>query len=330
MALMVSCRPSGPATDGAPAMTNDLLLGFTPVKDQGRGSLCWMYAMLSTIETDRLMAGDSVHLSVAYPVRRYMEDMAATRYLCGPSYPLSMRGTGALALYLTGLYGAATYDAYPGPPHGDADAVARGLGQLARYAPSLGAMRQRTATYLDQRMGALPYAVYMLGAQYTFQEFAHSVYATRYVALTSFTHHPFGQPFALEVPDNTLRARFLNIPIDSLMASIDRALTHKHAVCWEGDVSEPGFSFIHGVATLPDGTQADQAHRQLQFERHRTTDDHCMSLIGMAHDSQGHRYYIAKNSWGTRNPYHGLMYLSYEYVKMKTIAIYISDETYHI
>ena len=70
MALMVSCRPSGPATDGAPAMTNDLLLGFTPVKDQGRGSLCWMYAMLSTIETDRLMTGDSVHLSVAYPVRR--------------------------------------------------------------------------------------------------------------------------------------------------------------------------------------------------------------------------------------------------------------------
>ena len=46
-----------------------------------------------------------------------------------------------------------------------------------------------------------------------------------------------------------------------------------------------------------------------------------MCLIGIAHDKKGHPYFIAKNSWGTDNPYGGLMYLSFDYVKMKTIAV---------
>jgi bleomycin hydrolase len=33
------------------------------------------------------------------------------------------------------------------------------------------------------------------------------------------------------------------------------------------------------------------------------------------------RFFIAKNSWGTGNPYGGYMYLSFNYVKLKTIAI---------
>ena len=32
-----------------------------------------------------------------------------------------------------------------------------------------------------------------------------------------------------------------------------------------------------------------------------------MVLIGIAHDENGKRYYIAKNSWGTGNQYGGLM-----------------------
>jgi bleomycin hydrolase len=28
-----------------------------------------------------------------------------------------------------------------------------------------------------------------------------------------------------------------------------------------------------------------------------------MSIIGIAHDSKGKKYYIAKNSWGKDNPY---------------------------
>ena len=39
----------------------------------------------------------------------------------------------------------------------------------------------------------------------------------------------------------------------------------------------------------------------------------------------GKRYYIAKNSWGTGNQYGGLMYLSEQYVMMKTVAIVVKN-----
>lgn len=50
-----------------------------------------------------------------------------------------------------------------------------------------------------------------------------------------------------------------------------------------------------------------------------------MVLIGIAHDENGKRYYIAKNSWGTDNQYGGLMYLSEQYVMMKTVAIVVKN-----
>ena len=50
-----------------------------------------------------------------------------------------------------------------------------------------------------------------------------------------------------------------------------------------------------------------------------------MTLIGIAHDENNKRYYIAKNSWGTNNPYGGLIYMSEEYIMMKTIAIVVKN-----
>ena len=111
------------------------------------------------------------------------------------------------------------------------------------------------------------------------------------------------------------------MPVDTLMARICSALKAGHAVCWEGDVTEPGFSFARGTAELPLRTPCTQEQRQKEFEARLTTDDHCMALTGMARDRRGRLYFIAKNSWGTDNPYGGMMYLSEEYVRMKTIAV---------
>ena len=97
-------------------------------------------------------------------------------------------------------------------------------------------------------------------------------------------------------------------------------------MCWEGDISEPGFSFSKGVAELGEPADVSQRQRQLQFESHATTDDHCMSVVGLAHDSRNRRYYIMKNSWGRRNPYGGLMYVSASYLRLKTIAVVVAKE----
>ena len=114
---------------------------------------------------------------------------------------------------------------------------------------------------------------------------------------------------------------FLNVPLDTLMAVVDRSLRNGHPVCWEGDISEDGFSFQKGLATLEE--DCDTTQRQREFETFQTTDDHCMALVGLARDNAGRRYYLAKNSWGTGNRFGGYMYLSEDYVRMKTICIVV-------
>ena len=89
--------------------------------------------------------------------------------------------------------------------------------------------------------------------------------------------------------------------------------------------SSTAISFAHGIADLPNDRPCTQQERQKAFETRRTTDDHCMTLIGIAHDQNGRRYYIAKNSWGTDNPYGGFMYVSENYIRLKTIAIVVKS-----
>lgn len=114
------------------------------------------------------------------------------------------------------------------------------------------------------------------------------------------------------------------------MTHLKKALQAGHPVCWEGDISEPGFSFANGVAALENTPVHVTAEmRQRAFENLKTTDDHCMVLVGMAHDKQGRVFFKAKNSWGTNSRYRGYMYLSEEYVRFKTIALYMSQAAYH-
>mgnify|MGYP000435328726 FL=1 len=56
----------------------------------------------------------------------------------------------------------------------------------------------------------------------------------------------------LDVPDNRYGDKFYNVPIDTMMSRIESALRRGHSVCWEGDITEPGFSFERGVARLRD------------------------------------------------------------------------------
>ena len=180
----------------------------------------------------------------------------------------------------------------------------------------------------DQSLGALPKAQFMLGAEYTFGEFGRSVCRRdEYVGLTSFTHHPFNTAFALEVPDNINHDRLLNLPIDTLVALAERSLRAGHPLCWEGDTSEEGFNFTEGFARLSQhSTAPTQEMRQRAFETFRTTDDHCMAIVGLAHDAQGNRYFIMKNSWGTDNAFKGFMFMSFDYFRLKTIALWAQRE----
>ncbi len=72
-----------------------------------------------------------------------------------------------------------------------------------------------------------------------------------YIELTSFTHHPYYVKFDVEVPDNWEHQLMYNLPLDEMIETVDYALNNGFTVCWDGDVSEKGFSFKNGVAINP-------------------------------------------------------------------------------
>lgn len=332
--LSASCsRPLRPHQHVTEAFIDEVRLPVTPVSDQGRSALCWAYAMAATIEAERLRTGDSVTLSTDYAARMLLKEEARRYFLSGGRHRISLRGTAPMFLDLMERYGMLPFSSYYNS-HGEDIRTAgvnygtlvRKVEQVTAASATLSEAERLVDELVDCEIGYLPGIIGIFGMNYTPLEFAHSVCTPGdYVSLTSFTHHPFGESFALEIPDNLWDDRFLNLPIDTLMAHIVRAIRHGHPVCWEGDVTEEGFNFRGGSARLAGGhLTTGQAGRQQAFESLRTTDDHCMMLCGLARDRRGRRFFIAKNSWGKRNAYGGFMYLDYDYVKLKTIAVVMS------
>ena len=164
--------------------TIDLRLPTTPVKDQGSSSLCWVYAMLATLETEHIMRGDSVNLSPDYVARMYLSEQASRRRLLPNKVVqketgITTRGMCTMALDLIQTYGLQHYDAYHRRLNMDYNVLCRKLDY-----------GNDTEKLLDKYIGPLPNQVFMLGALYTPLEFAHSVCTDdEYIALTSFTHH---------------------------------------------------------------------------------------------------------------------------------------------
>jgi aminopeptidase C len=332
--LLVACgHKSNKSVPAKNPFTTEILLKTTPVKDQGHSNLCWVFAMLATIETEHIMMGDSVNLSTAWVARHFLMEQAHQRYLTKGRDEITTRGVGSMLVRLIMTYGAVPYESYRANNNLNMDVLTRKLTTLVDNGVErkIGLKRMMDAAddMLENTIGPTPRNVYMLGAEYTPKEFAHSVCKrNEYMALTSFTHHPFWRWFTLELHDNLYKDQFYNVPIDTLMNRMETTVRHGHPVCWEGDISELGFSFIKGEAQLlnndiDDGQDDVQDVRQRMFENFQTTDDHCMEIIGIAHDSNNRKYFICKNSWGKKNPYGGMMYMSFDYMKLKTIAVFL-------
>ncbi len=335
--LLTGCRPHASRPGKHQPLSHSThgvrLIGCTPIKDQGNGELCWAYAMLATIESEHIMKGDSVNLSIAYVVRMLLHEKATEYYFSSGRKKIDMRGVASMIPHYIYKYGIVPYDSYETPRRLNYQVLKRKVEMVCREAIArqrgLAQLHESLDKLLDSEMGYLPgKTVHMLGAEYTPIEFAHSVcYPGEYVSLTSFSHHPFGTSFVLEVPDNTLRDCFLNLPLDALMERVVHAVKNGHPVCWEGDISEREFQQPDdGFVDLPSSElPVTQASRQRAFERLLTTDDHVMEIIGMG-KRHGKTYFICRNSWGEQWGKGGCIYLSEDYIRLKTIAVYMSKD----
>ena len=209
---------------------------------------------------------------------------------------------------------------------------------------------------LDTYLGEIPLKFKYNGEKYTPKSFAESVNfdADDYIFISSYTHHPFYEEFIIEVQDNWMMKSVYNIPMDEMVEVIDNALLNDFSIAWASDVSEKGFSFRDGLALVPlDGAKINksgkdnknfsdagaskestvfeapceekeitQEMRQLAFDNYETTDDHGMHMTGIVKDQTGKKYYIVKNSWGTKNnDCDGYFYASQAFVEYKTMDI---------
>lgn len=178
-----------------------------------------------------------------------------------PGAPEKRRGMGKALLNLMAKYGMVDYDAMPG---------------------------------MDD---TIPRKVIARGREYTPKEFALSLCdSDEYIALTSTPDKPYGEEVDIDFPDNWMRDRFLNVPMDTLLRKTVRAVRSHRGVCWESS-------------------------------------GHAMAIVGLARDDDGHPFFVMKNSWGTSQPHQGLVYMSFGSFREKTLAVemprtvFFSDST---
>ena len=345
----------------------------TPVKNQAATGTCWCFTTTSFMESELLRMGKGEYdLSEMFIVRQKYMNQLQDNYLRRGEGNI---GQGSLSHTFKNAYrqvGIVPEEVYKGINY---DSERHNHSEMVQYMEAIANVavknKKRSPEYdklirnlFDTYLGELPAKFTYKGKEYTPKSFAESLGLNMddYIELTSFTHHPYYVKFDVEVPDNWEHQLMYNLPLDEMIETVDYALNNGFTVCWDGDVSEKGFSFKNGVAINPevkkveDFSNTDRARfekmdekerleevykfeqpypevkvtpevRQQGFEAFVTTDDHLMHLTGITKDQNGTKYYITKNSWGTdRNKFGGYLNMSESFVRAKTIYIMLHKD----
>ena len=342
---------------------------ITSVKNQNRSSTCWAYSALGFLEAEllRLNKGDC-DFSEMFVVYHTMLDRAVNYVRLHGDASFSPGGSFYDVLYCWRHYGIVPDNVMPAgvmygdtlANHSDLDAAAKAyVDVIAKSTASKISplWRRPLEAIYETYLGKLPQEFTHKGKKYTPRSFADSfgLNMNDYVSLTSYSHHPFYEAFALEIQDNWRGARSYNLPIDELMQVMRNAVNTGYTIAWGSDVSEEGFT-RNGIAVMPDVkkgaelTGSDMAHwlglskadrraeltsrplpemtvtqqmRQEAYDNWETTDDHGMLIYGLAKDQNGKQYFMVKNSWGQAGKYKGFWYASEAFVAYKTMNIVV-------
>ncbi|HOW24027.1 MAG TPA: C1 family peptidase [Bacteroidales bacterium] len=345
----------------------------TPVENQYRSSTCWSFSSTAFLESELLRMNDKEYdLSEMFVIyHTYLEKALKYMRLQGN---INLAGGGAFhdVTDIMHDYGMVPESAYSGlvigeenPVHNEMDKVIKAYMDAVISNPNgklTPAWKAGLKGILDAYLGEIPREFKYNGRTYTPKSFAESLDLDPddYVEIGSYTHHPFYQPFVIELPDNWRWGSVYNVPINEMEEIIDNALNNGYSVAWGADISDKGFSWKNGVAIVPEkkltdltGTEKEkwekltekekqealykfdgpgkektitQEMRQEAFDNYSLTDDHGMQITGIAKDQDGNTYYLVKNSWGTDQKYKGYLYASKPYVLLNTIDIMVHKD----
>ena len=345
-------------------------LKTTPVKNQASTGTCWCFATTSFMETELLRMGKGEYdLSEMFIVRQKYFNQTEDNYLRRGRGNVGQGSLSHTWMNAFNQVGIVPEEVYHGINYNSEN---HSHGEFNQYINAISAtavkLKKRSPEYykllnsvFDTYLGAVPETFKYKGKEYTPKSFAESLGLNMddYVEITSFSHKPFYKPFAVEVPDNWEGFQQYNVPLDEMIEVMDYAINNGYSICWDGDVSEKGFSHKNGVAINPelkkveDYSGTDRARfenmtpqqlqeeafkfeapcpevnvtqevRQEGYESFVTTDDHLMHITGIVKDQNGTKYYITKNSWGTeRNSNGGFLNMSESFVRAKTVYVMV-------
>ena len=342
----------------------------TSIKNQYRSGTCWCFSALSFIESEILRTkGIETDLSEMFVVGKSYRDRAIKYVRLDGHLNFAAGSSFGDVLHVINDYGIVPQEAMPGfnygttmPEHNEIDAALKG------YVSAIAKNPNRTLStawvngfdgIVAAYFGEYPETFVVDGKEYTpesYREFLGINYDD-YVNISSFTHHPFYEPFIIEVCDNWRWDSAYNLPMDEMMEVMYNAIDKGYTIAWGSDVSEKGFT-RDGLAVMPveekkaaagsdqerwvgkaaeeqkEEVKAElpqemtitQEMRQDGYDRKTTTDDHGMHIYGVAHDQNGNKYFMVKNSWGEAGKYKGIWYASDAFVRYKTLNIVVHKD----
>lgn len=335
----------------------------TPVKNQVATEACWCFATTSFMESELMRMGIGIYdLAEMFIVRQAYTNQLENNFLREVKGDIRRGGLAHTFMNAYRQSGIVPEEAYMGVSYNhselanDMKAITKVLVKTKKRSPQY---YKSVKNLFDTYLGKSPEKFIYKGKEYTPKSFAVSLKLNMddYIELTSFTHQAYYVKFEIEIPDNWEHQLIYNLPLDEMVETIDSALYNGFTVCWDGDVSEKGFSFSNGVAINPEVmkveylSNADHVRfeklsekerleeilkfvrpypeikvtseiRQTDFETFATTDDHLMHITGITRDQNGTKYYITKNSWGSNgSKFGGYLNMSDSYIRAKTVCV---------
>lgn len=246
-------------------------LPITSIKNQNRAGTCWCYSSMAFLESELLRMGKGEYdLSEMYIVHQTYLDRADAAVRTHGDVSFSQGGSFYDVIYGMKKFGLVPEEEMrPGVMYGDtlsnhteltavSDAVVAAIAKGKHRSLQTDENRKplwkkAIAAIHDIYLGECPEKFTYKGKEYTPQSFFEStgLNPDDYISLTSYTHHPFYEPFVLEIQDNWRWGQSYNLPIDELMEVFDNAINTGYTIAWGSDVSEQGFT-RDGIAVMPD------------------------------------------------------------------------------
>ena len=330
--------------------SNTTLVKSTPLKHQKFTGQCWSFASTSLLEAEAIRLGyDIPELSSFYFVYLNYLDNAKDYLKNNGTSPLNKGDLTFSVLEVFEKYGAVPESVYDGKlgvltskkqmmnrwkEEDEMNAlIKQKLDSLIKINASVDQSLEVIENILIDYIGEIPGKFTFQGKTETPKTFAKNFVpldSKDYIELTSYTHHRFYKKVMLEIPANWRFKKYLNLPIEGFMNTIDNALNSGFTLAWDGDIgSKEGFKdngYVRVKGEYEDQKLISQEQRQSAYKRGTTRDDHNMHLVGYTYDRRGEKFYILKNTWGKDQGIEGSYYLSENYFRLRTISVTVHKD----